>query len=185
MGHNLKSEKHCFGRSVGKLWPVVQIGPVFYKESFIGIQLCSFVYIYTMTTFLILIRWEIWVVITEIFICKAKIVTLWPLVKRLPAMWETWVRSLGWEDPLEKEMATHFSILAWKVPGTDDSCRLQSKGLQWVGHDRETSLHWPFKKRFANRWFRRQNAIHPMWWVEYNAGVSEEFDKYFFYYYCK
>lgn len=50
---------HCFGRSVGKLWPVVQIGPVFYKESFIGIQLCSFVYIYTMTTFLILIRWEI------------------------------------------------------------------------------------------------------------------------------
>ena len=38
------------------------------------------------------------------------------LVKNLPAMWETWVRFLGWEDPLEKEMATHSSILAWKIP---------------------------------------------------------------------
>ena len=38
------------------------------------------------------------------------------LVKNLPAMWETWVRSLGWEDPLEKEMATHSSILAWRIP---------------------------------------------------------------------
>ena len=40
------------------------------------------------------------------------------LVKKLPAMWETWVRSLGWEDPLEKGMATHSSILAWRIPGT-------------------------------------------------------------------
>ena len=38
------------------------------------------------------------------------------LVKNLPAMWETWVRSLGWEDPLEKGKATHFSILAWRIP---------------------------------------------------------------------
>ena len=38
------------------------------------------------------------------------------LVKTLPAMWETWVRSLGWEDPLEKEMAAHFSIMAWRIP---------------------------------------------------------------------
>ena len=40
------------------------------------------------------------------------------MVKSLPAMWETWVQSLGWEDPLEKEMATHFSILAWEIPWT-------------------------------------------------------------------
>ena len=42
------------------------------------------------------------------------------LGKNLPAMWETWVRSLGWEDPLEENMATHPSILAWRIPGTED-----------------------------------------------------------------
>ena len=52
------------------------------------------------------------------------------MVKRVPAMWETWVRSLGWEDPLEKEMATHSSILAWKVPWMEEPGRLQSMGLQ-------------------------------------------------------
>ena len=48
------------------------------------------------------------------------------LVKNPPAMWETPVRFLCWEDPLEKGMATHFSILAWKIPWTEDSGRLQS-----------------------------------------------------------
>ena len=52
------------------------------------------------------------------------------LVKNLPAMQETWVRSLGQEEPLEKEMATHSSILAGEIPWTEDSSRLQSKGLQ-------------------------------------------------------
>ena len=42
------------------------------------------------------------------------------MVKRLPAVWETWVLSLGWEDPLEKEMATHSSTLAWKIPWTEE-----------------------------------------------------------------
>ena len=56
-------------------------------------------------------------------------------VKRLPAVQETWVRSLGWEDPLEKEMATHSSILAWKIPWTEELGRLQSTGSQRVGHD--------------------------------------------------
>ena len=51
-------------------------------------------------------------------------------VKRLPTMQETRVRSLGWEDPLEKEMATHSSILAWKIPWTEEPGRLQSTGLQ-------------------------------------------------------
>ena len=56
-------------------------------------------------------------------------------VKRLPTMRETRVRSLGREDPLEKEMATHSSILAWKIPWTEDPGRLQSMGSQTVGHD--------------------------------------------------
>ena len=56
-------------------------------------------------------------------------------VKRLPATQETWVRSLGWEDPLGKGMATHCSILAWEIPWTEDPGRLQPMGLQRVGHD--------------------------------------------------
>ena len=56
-------------------------------------------------------------------------------VKRLSAMQETQVRSLGWEDPLEKEMAAHSSILAWKIPWTVEPGRLPSMGSQRVGHD--------------------------------------------------
>jgi len=50
-------------------------------------------------------------------------------------MRETWVRSLGWEDLMEKEMATHSNILAWKIPWREDPCRLQSMGSQRVGHN--------------------------------------------------
>ena len=57
------------------------------------------------------------------------------MVKNLPAMWETWVRSLGWEDPLEKEMATHSSTLAWKIPWKGEACRLQYMELQRVGRN--------------------------------------------------
>ena len=63
-------------------------------------------------------------------------------LKHLPAMWETWVRSLGWENPLEKEMATHSSTLAWWIPWTEEPGGLQSTGSQRVGHDWETSLHF-------------------------------------------
>ena len=56
-------------------------------------------------------------------------------VKNLPAMQENQVRSLGREDPLEKEMATHSSILAWKIPWTEETGRLQSMGSHRVGHD--------------------------------------------------
>ena len=55
-------------------------------------------------------------------------------VKRLPTMRETGVRSLGWEDPLEKEIATHSSTLAWKILWMEESGRLQSMGSQRVGH---------------------------------------------------
>ena len=57
------------------------------------------------------------------------------MVKRLSTMRETQVRSLGREDPLEKEMATHSSTIAWKIPWTEEPGRLQSMGLQRVGHD--------------------------------------------------
>ena len=62
------------------------------------------------------------------------------MVKHLPAMQETQVCSLDWEDPLEKEMATNSSTLAWKILWTEKPGRLQSMGLQRVGQDRATSL---------------------------------------------
>ena len=71
----------------------------------------------------------------------------WPslvaqLVKNLPVMQETWVQSLGQEDPLENIMATHSSILAWRIPWTEEPGRLQSMGLQRVGHDWATFTHF-------------------------------------------
>ena len=57
------------------------------------------------------------------------------MVKNLPAVWETWVRSLAWEDALEKGMATHSSILAWRIPWTEEPGGLQTMGSQRVGHD--------------------------------------------------
>ena len=56
-------------------------------------------------------------------------------IKNLPAMWETWVPSLGQEDTLEEQMATHSSILAWRIPWTEEPWRLQSMGLPRVEHD--------------------------------------------------
>ena len=60
-------------------------------------------------------------------------------LKRLPPMWETQVRSLGWEDPLEKEMVTHSTTLAWRIPWTEEPGRLQSTGSQRV--DTTERLH--------------------------------------------
>ena len=60
------------------------------------------------------------------------------MVKCLPTMWEARVRSLGWEDPLEKKMATHSSTLAWKIPWMEEPGRLQPMGLQRVGPDSAT-----------------------------------------------
>ena len=56
------------------------------------------------------------------------------MVKNLPAVRETWVQSLGWEGPLEKGMATHSNILAWRIPGTEEPGGLQSMGSQGLGH---------------------------------------------------
>ena len=57
------------------------------------------------------------------------------MVKNLPAMQEAWVQSLDLEDPLEKGMATHSSVLAWRIPWTEEPSGLQSMGLQRVGHN--------------------------------------------------
>ena len=57
------------------------------------------------------------------------------MVKNLPAMWETWVQSLGWADPPEKGMTTHSNILAWRIPWIEEPSGLQSMGCQRVGHN--------------------------------------------------
>ena len=72
-------------------------------------------------------------------------------VKHLSTMWETRVRALGWEDPLEKEMAIHFSTIAWEIPWTEEPGRLQSMGLQRVRHDWVTSLS------LSGRYYKCQN----------------------------
>ena len=63
-------------------------------------------------------------------------------LKCLPARWETWVQSLGQEDPLEKEMATHSSILAWRIPWMEEPGGLQSKGLQRVDMTKRFNFHF-------------------------------------------
>ena len=63
------------------------------------------------------------------------------LVKNLPAMWETWIQSLGWEDPLEEGMTNHSSILVWRIPWTEEPGRPQFTGLQRVGHNKRLSKH--------------------------------------------
>ena len=64
------------------------------------------------------------------------------MVKHLPTMQETQVQSLGWEDPLEKEMATHSSTLAWKIPWTEERGRLQSMELQRVRQTERLHFHF-------------------------------------------
>ena len=71
-------------------------------------------------------------------------------IKHLPAMWEIWVWSLGQEDPLEKGMATHPSILAWRIPWTEEPGGLPSRGLQRVGHDWVTNTHTTEDKSFSS-----------------------------------
>ena len=81
----------------------------------------------------------------KIFFCRAALPgsLVAQMIKNLSSMWETWVRSLDWEDPMEKGMATHSSILAWGIPGTEEPGGLQSMGQQRVRHDGTTNI---FKK---------------------------------------
>ena len=73
------------------------------------------------------------VYLTSPYLNRASLVA--QMVKYLPAMQETQVQSLGWEDPLEKGMATHSSILVWRIPWAEEPGRLQSMGSQKVRHD--------------------------------------------------
>ena len=86
------------------------------------------------------------------------------MVKRLSTMRETQVRSLGWEDPLEKEMAIHSKTIAWKIPWTEEPSRLQSMGLQRVGHQ---PCFWHFVSQRALEhllgWEREGSINHCRW----------------------
>ena len=79
-------------------------------------------------------------------------------VKRLPTTWETWVRSLGREDPLEKEIATRSSILAWEIPWAEELGELQQMGWQRVGHDLATRQSGEFRKKQGRRKRYRQET---------------------------
>ena len=113
-------------------------------------------------------------------ICKQPVPLLWWLlclgavswaslvaqvVKCLSAMKETQVRSLSWEDPLEKEMAAHSSILAWKIPWTMEPVRLPSMGSQRVGHDWATSLS-------LSQWYSILNFLVRAQDISYRAIVD-------------
>ena len=106
---------------------------LFYSINFYCIIYC-FIYFF----------FKLWSLSTEasyhLFFFLRKYMYLWASlvaqrVKNPPAMQDTWVRSLGREDPLEKGMATHFSFLTWRMPWTEEPSRLQSMGLQKVRHD--------------------------------------------------
>ena len=79
---------------------------------------------------------------TMVEVMKIMVTLVAQMVKRLSTMRETWVWALGWEDPLEKEMAIHSSTLAWKIPRTEEPGGLQSMGSQRAGHNWVTSLHF-------------------------------------------
>ena len=85
------------------------------------------------------------------------------MVKTLPAVWETQVQSLGWEDPLEKGMATDSSILAWRIPWTEEPGGLQSTGSQRLGHDWATNTFtFRFQATDLNSWPRSGQASIPV-----------------------
>ena len=81
-------------------------------------------------------------------------------IKCLPAMREILVQSLGWESPLEKEMTTHFSILAWRIPWTEEPGGLQLTESQRVGHDGATSLHFTKTNMQMLKKLKNSNSYH-------------------------
>ena len=85
------------------------------------------------------------------------------MIKRLPAMQETRVQSLGWEDPLEKEMATLSSILAWRIPWTEEPGRLQSTGSQRVGHNWATFTF--------TMWFHQEATLETCSWSPLDSAL--------------
>ena len=94
------------------------------------------------------------------------------MVKHLPAMRETWVWFLGWEDPLEKEMAIHSSTLAWKIPWTEEPNRLHPMGSQRVGHNWATSLHFTSWCYFLINLTQVRFIYNKMHWFKIYCPVS-------------
>ena len=94
-----------------------------------GCSLCMYVCDLSLSIYIISVYPYLWVSLVA------------QMVKNLPEMQETWVWSLNWEDSLEKGMATHSSILAWRIPWTKKPGRLQSMGLQRVGYDWASNTH--------------------------------------------
>ena len=88
------------------------------------------------------------------------------MVKRLPATQETWARSLGQENPLEKEMAAHSSTLAWKIPWTEEPSRLQSIGSQRVGHNWATSHSLSLKSKLHKFAFEHAEFKMLLWYLK-------------------
>ena len=104
------------------------------------------------------------------------------MVKRLSTMWETWVRSLGWEDSLEKEMATHASILAWKIPWAEEPGRLQSMGLLRVRHDWVTEhvrehTHTNTHTHTHTKWRARNRVIYIWKLFQNRSGIADHWEK--------
>ena len=92
-------------------------------------------------------------------------------VKKLPSMQEPQVKSLGWEEPLEKEMATHSSVLAWKIPHTEEpGIGLQSMGLQRVGHNWATKINSQISY-FKNK-SRLPKGKHVRGGINYDPGIN-------------
>ena len=100
--------------------------------------------IFSHPTLFLQVRSKINPLFEKILTRTLKCFLIFQLVKNLPAVQETWVQFLGQEDPLEKEVATHSSILAWKMPWTEELGGLQLMMLQKVGHDLATKHHTYF-----------------------------------------
>ena len=95
---------------------------------------------------------------------------------------ETWVWSLGWENPLEREMATHSSTLAWKIPWTEEPGRLQSMGSQRVGYDWATSLSLSLQYNFILIWLKRQRVYFQ---IRSNSQVPRVSTSTFFFFFWR
>ena len=90
---------------------------------------------FSLLFFSIVLRWKVKIFYLTFFFFLNGASLVAQLVKNLPAVWETWVQTLSWEDLPEQGVATHCSILAWRIPWTEEPGRLQSMGSQRVGHD--------------------------------------------------